>query len=87
MDTNSFTIESIDKSVISLEKEIKAKQDAINCLNKAKNELLKVSDVCTVCYGKKEIYEPCTDHGDPYHKSSDDWVKCYKCNGSGKYTV
>ena len=79
------TIKKMDESIMNLQKDISEKQKIIENLNQTKLDLFKVSNICPICYGKGELYKPCND-GDPYHKSSDDWVNCTKCNGSGKFT-
>ena len=79
------TIKKMDESIETLQQEIKERQTIINNLNKSKDDLCKISNACPLCYGKGEIYQPCNDGGDPYHKSSDDWVNCPRCNGNGKY--
>jgi hypothetical protein len=78
------TIKKMGESIEQLEKEIEEKQRVVENLKKSKFDLLKISNICPMCYGHGEVYTPSND-GDPYHKSSDDWSNCPRCNGSGKY--
>jgi hypothetical protein len=80
------TIKKIDESIEQIENEIKDKRKIIDNLINSKNDLLKISDICPMCYGHGEIYKPSND-GDPYHKSSDDWDNCPRCKGKGKYNL
>lgn len=77
-------IKKIDESIDLINKEIEEKKQMIGNLNKSKETLFILNDICNQCYGDGEIFIPGNDM-DPYHKSSNDWFVCPKCNGTKKY--
>lgn len=77
------TIQKLDETIESIQQDIEQKQGVVDNLNQTKVTLLKMSNLCSVCYGVGKLYKPSND-GDPYHRSSDDWVTCPYCNGTGK---
>lgn len=78
-------LEGLLKERLEIQNRRKELQNEMIALDATIEHYCKRHNICLECRGTGDVYYPCKDSGDPYHKSSDDRRACSVCGGNGKY--